>query len=702
MNELTQRIAAILNKQGKKGMGFKDLVRRLKIKSKHYKEVRRSLAELKKAGEVVEKKQRFITTAALGWIPAKITRVNKTFGFAKTIEDETEYFIPGKFLQGALPGDMVLIHGIPSRGSSPEGEVKHVAAYGTGEFIGKIGMDGHRYVIVPDTLMNAPMSIHYGDLRGAQVGDKVLARVVKRGQSHSEHKAEIIATYGDADNAFACAQAILELNNITAEFPMEVTDKAEYLQKRGIKSKDYENRLDLRQELIFTIDGAESKDLDDAISLTKLDDCWQLGVHIADVSHYVPYKSDIDNEAFFRGTSIYYANKVIPMLPPALSNGICSLNPNEDRLALSALLTLDLEGNLIDFDFKKSVIRSRVKGVYAEVNRILDGTADAGIRTKYHEVYDRILLMKELADIRTQMKINRGAPEIETRESKIVVDENEVAVDILPRTSGAAETLIEEFMLLANEAAAMAGKLKEVPFIYRIHEPPAPEKLENLNLTLRLLGLQQRDLSPNVKPKALAEILRKSKGTPVDSIVNMQVLRAMSKAKYSENPVGHYGLALENYAHFTSPIRRYPDLMVHRILTELIEGSALDEIRRKYTKYTIKAAQQSTQTELNAMKIERECEDCYKAEYMKSHLGETFDGVIAAAAPQGLYVELPNTVEGLLRTDDLPKGEYFFDQVMEYKNMTTGQTFRVGDPIRVVCVKCNVSNGNIDFTLPEE
>jgi ribonuclease R len=697
MNELASRIMVVLQKQGKKGIHFKDLTKKLKIKSKHLKEFRLALEELVDQGEVVEKKAKLMASSCFGFLPAQITRVNKTFGFAKLSGEETEYFIPGKFLMGALPGDQVLLKRIPGRGESPEGEVVKLTAKGDGEFTGKIVMENGEYYVLPDNLIKEKLRIVKHGLNGAKNGEKVLARVAYRGKRHSEHKAQVLSAYGDADTAYSCAQAVLELHGVSKEFPLAVLDKAEYLQKRGIKSADYLTREDLRNDVIFTIDGADSMDLDDAVSLTKWEDSYQLGVHIADVSHYVLYQSDIDKEAFYRGTSIYYADQVIPMLPKALSNGICSLNPGEDRLAFSALMTLDLEGNLIDFDFQKTVIRSRVKGVYDEVNALLEGTADQQTEEKYAQVKDSLMLMKELALLRMEKKKQRGAPEIVTHESKIIVGEDGKAADIKPRQSGLAENLIEEFMLLANEAAAMAGKLKGLPFVYRVHEPPAPEKIERLNETLRLLGLQTRELKPNVKPKALAEILEKSKGTPVDSVVNIQILRSMSKAKYSESPLGHYGLALENYAHFTSPIRRYPDLMIHRVLTELLCGKTSEELQRRYGKYVVKSASQSTQTELSAMTIERECEDCYKAEYMKKHLGESFEGIISSVARHGVYVELPNTVEGLIRVEDLPDGEYFFDEVMTYTNITTGKKYKIGDPIQVICSACDVNSGNIDF-----
>jgi ribonuclease R len=698
-HQMISRITVIVEKHGKNGIQKKELARRLKIKSKQKALFSQALEKLEQDGILIEKKHKLLSASAMKLISAEVTRVHQTFGFVKTLEDETEYFIPGKYLLGAMPGDKVLIKKIKGRGTSPEGEVVRITECGPGEFTGCLLLEDGKYVVSPDQLIRYPIAVDEMELSGAQVGDKVLAKIIYRGKRHADHRAAVLSTYGDSQTAASCANAALDLAGICKEFPFAVEDRAQYLKKRGIKSRDYEGRTDFRSEIVFTIDGADSKDLDDAVSLEQYDDCYVLGVHIADVSHYVQEKSEIDREAFYRGTSIYYADQVIPMLPKALSNGICSLNPGEDRLTLSAILTLDLEGHLIDFDFRKGVICSRVKGVYEEVNQIFAGTESEEIAKKYAGVRDKLFLMKQLADILTANKRRRGAPDLETRESKIITDENGVAVEIRPRVSGDAERLIEEFMLTANEAAAMAGKMKDVPFVYRVHEPPTEEKLENLNKTLCLLGLQKRNLSPNVKPKALAEILQKVQGSDLSPIVNMQVLRAMSKAKYSENPIGHYGLALENYAHFTSPIRRYPDLMVHRILTALIEGEKSGQIQKRYGKYVIKAAKQSTQTELNAMTLERDCEDCYKAEYMKAHLGEEFDGIISSVASHGIYVELGNTVEGLVRTEDLPGGPYEFDDVMEYRNRITGEKFRIGQKVRVCCVKAEVSSGNVDFTL---
>ena len=307
--------------------------------------------------------------------------------------------------------------------------------------------------------------------------------------------------------------------------------------------------------------------------------------------------------------------------------------------------------------------------------------------------------MKELADILTECKRKRGAPEIETSESYIVLDENSVAVDIKPRSRGASEVMIEEFMLMANEAAATFAKEKRIPFVYRVHEPPAEDKLDSLHDALRALGQPASEIKPGLAPKVLAETLERAKGEPCFPLINVLVLRSMSKAKYLETPLGHYGLVLQNYAQFTSPIRRYPDLSIHRILSDFLRGVPAQQITEHYHGFVKKSAQQSTSTEIGAMALERQCDDCYKAEYMKAHVGEECSGYISSLAPHGIYVELPNTVEGLIRNESLPEGEYDRNEMILLKNLTTGEVYRIGDPIRVKCTSADVSSGKIDFVM---
>ena len=463
----------------------------------------------------------------------------------------------------------------------------------------------------------------------------------------------------------------------------------------------FNNREDLRHLPIFTIDSSESKDLDDAISVEKTEKGWLLGVHIADVSHYVRGNSALDKEAMRRGTSVYYADKVVPMLPKELSNGICSLNPDEDRLTLSAFMELGEDGEMISYRFCKTVIRSRVKGVYSEINKILDGSADDGIKAKYVCVEKEIPLINQLADILIERKKQRHAPELETIESKLVINENGVCCDVVPRERGKSERIIEEFMLCANEAAAKLAREKKVPFVYRIHEAPPEEKTASLCEMLTKLNVEYPHFK-EFKPAHAAAILENSRGTDKYEAVNMMVLRSMAKAKYSEEPLGHFGLVLEDYAHFTSPIRRYSDLAIHRIITDILAGYDEKWLSKRYSGFAVNAAEAATSAEIRAVSAERDCEDCYKAEYMKQHIGESFTAKISSVAEFGFYAQLPNSVEGLVHIRTLPEGEYDYSEPVALTEKFSGVSYELGDTVQVLCAAVNVSEGTVDFVLDEE
>ncbi len=692
-----RKILSVLGRK-KQGVAKKELFKLCNAKNPDKSAFYDAVEALLEQGYLIEKKGKLISCEKLGLHPAKIVKLSKTFGFAVLDEIKEKVFIPGKFLKGALVGDTVLVTYSNSYGELLEGKVERIVAYGNSEFCGVVTVDNNRFCVVPDDMGDYSIPLVAGSVR-AKVGEKVIAKIILRGKRHSEHEARIVSKFGSSDNASACAKAMLKLSGVSTQFPDEVLAQAEKVSAKTITEKDLSYRTDLRGEKIFTIDSADSKDLDDAVCVKKTDNGYELLVSIADVSHYVKFGSDIDVEAYNRGTSIYYADQVVPMLPKQLSNGICSLNPNEDRLTFTAFLTLDKDANLVSYEFKKTVICSKVKGVYSEINKILDKTADSEILQKYNDLTNEIFLMKELADLLYKRKQQRGAPEIETNESKIILDENGKVADIKLRERGESERIIEEFMLLANQAAAHLAKENNLPFVYRVHEEPSIEKIENLRSTLSALGLPVKELMTEVTPMVYANILQKVKGTELFSVVNMQVLRSMAKAKYSVSPIGHFGLVLDDYAHFTSPIRRYPDLTIHRILNDYICGNSEKNIEKKYRKFAESAAQQSTATELSAVSLERNLEDCYRAEYMRSRLGEEFVGVISGVTARGLFVELPNTVEGFVRVEDLPDGKYDFSNDIELREIHTGIRYRIGDKLHVVCARADVNSGKIDFSL---
>lgn len=692
------KILTFLLKSGKKPVPLKELAAKCRSSRGNSKNFNDAMNELIVSGEIYERRRGFVRTEVLGYFKAKILRLNRTFGFMEKCDTQEEIFVPGKFLCGAMPGDIVLANYIESRSGSPEGEVIDILQPAEANLSGIIIEDAGTQYFLPDSMSKTPVRIIPGDTV-YKTGDKVLAQIAFRGRRHAEHKAKIVFSFGSALRASSCSEAIIAESGVVPEFPENVLHEAKKLAAAGVWADDYRDRLDLRDQIIFTIDSAESKDLDDAVSIERTADGYTLGVHIADVSHYVRGNSPLDKEALERGTSIYYADKVIPMLPKELSNGICSLNPDEDRLTFSAIMNLTKDGILKDFRFAKSVIRSRVKGVYSEINSLLDNTADDNIREKYSGLEDTIKIMDELADILISNRKKRGAPEIETTESKLIID-NDICQGVKPRTRGKSEMIIEEFMLTANEAAARLAREKEVPFVYRVHESPSPEKISDLKDGLRRLNVDIPSFS-EAKPVHLAQILENAKDKPVYPVVNMMTLRSMAKAKYEPEPKGHFGLALEDYAHFTSPIRRYPDLAIHRILSDIVNGADKEWLDKRYSGFVQRASQRSTETEIRAMNIERDCEDCYKAEYMQQHIGEVFEGLISSVTEFGFYVELPDTIEGLVHVNSLPEGNYIYDGYFSLADEYSSTTFTVGDRVRVMVAGANVNSGKIDFEIAD-
>lgn len=693
-----KKIVTFLSTYDKKVMPLSELESKCRTKKQGRENFIKAFDELRTEGVIMMKKaMKAGLCSRLNVQAGTVSRLSRTFGFVMT-DGGTEYFVPGKCMLGAMPGDRVLVGDIPSRSGEPEGEVLDIISFGSSQLTGRIEfVDGSPY-LVPDTASKNHITIVTGESIKFSDGDKALAEIVYRGRRHAEHKVKITSVFGSSQQASSCAASILAIHGAETEFPDDVLKEARKIEEGGIQEYSFNNREDLRDMAIFTIDGAESKDLDDAVSVEKTSKGWLLGVHIADVSHYIKGNSAIDKEAMKRGTSIYYADKVIPMLPKELSNGICSLNPDEDRLTLSAFMELDSEGGIMSYRFCKSVIRSRVKGVYSEINSILSGNAAQEILDKYAHVKNEIALMDELADVLIAKRQRRNAPDLDTTESKLIIDENGVCCDVVPRERGKSERIIEEFMLTANEAAARLARDKKVPFVYRIHEAPPEAKVEALQELLPKFGLECPHFT-EFKPYHASKILESARGTDKYEAVNLMVLRSMAKAKYSPEPLGHFGLVLEDYAHFTSPIRRYPDLAIHRIITDILAGYDTQWLEKRYSGFAVNASERSSAAEIKAVTIERECEDCYKAEYMKAHIGESFEARISSVTEFGFYAELPNTIEGLIHIRTLPEGEYAYSEPVSLTEIRSGVTYSLGQTVRIVCAAVNVSDGMIDFVL---
>jgi ribonuclease R len=640
-------------------------------------------------------------TANAECIEAKLVEINGTYGFAETI-DGARFFIPGRVLRGAMPGDTVALDHLSSgKGSTDEAEIIEILEKTSDQFTGDITNIGGYAYIRPDMMPRELITVSIAEVSLFE-GDKVLFEIIKRGRRHSDHQARVLSVFGDAEKASVCADAVLAINNIQTDFNEETVAEAKAAAALGIPREEYKKRLDLRDRVIFTIDGADTKDIDDAISVRKIIGGWELGIHIADVSYYVKSDSELDKTAMERGTSIYYADKVVPMLPKELSNGICSLNPDEDRLAFSCLMRLDEKGKLGLFKFSKTIIHSRAKGVYSEVNRILAEGRDVlreskELFDKYNGLTDTIKKMDTLAEILIRRRTKRGAPEIETNEAKIILDENDICIDIKKRESGRAERIVEEFMLMANAAAAKLAKERGIPFVYRVHEKPTEQKIQDLSAFLLHIGINPPPNPP--EPHDMARILDSVKESSVKPAVNMMVLRSMAKARYYDEPLGHYGLALGDYAHFTSPIRRYPDLAVHRLLTELCYNKlSVEKIVHRYTAFVKEASEKSSIAEQRAVDVERKTTSIFAAEYMKAHLGDIFDGVIIAVLRTGFFVELPNTAEGFVRLDSLPKPPYDYDGYIAL-TQNGKRVYTVGDTVTVQVAKADIQSARVDFVV---
>lgn len=629
----------------------------------------------------------------------KVVKLGKNFAFVMLEDGQSDVFIPGRFTRGAMPGDQVLVEKFahPRVEGSDEGEIlailtEHNNLVGTAKRI-----DG-RLKFVPDDCPAISMQLMRGSEGGAKDGDKVAVEILQRGTRQEDHRVGVTMRFGSADEAKRCAKALLYAQDIRGRFPEEVREEAKKLEDAVVSEADIKGRLDLRSLPIFTIDSASTKDIDDAISLTRTPEGgFELGVHIADVSHYVRPGTETDNEAFRRATSVYYADQVVPMLPKALSNGICSLNEGELRLAFSCLMRLDNNGELTDYRFVKSVIRSRVKGVYSEINALLAGSTDPELQAKYAEVSEQLPAMKELYGHRARLRRERGCMDIESGEVKLILDEEGRCIDVQKRTSGESEAMIEEFMLLANQCAAHFARVKQIPFVYRVHEEPNAEKLERLHALLTACGINDHFAKDVPAPKELSAILEGVRGTAYEQIINTGMLRCMSKAQYEAKPKGHYGLVLKDYAHFTSPIRRYPDLAIHRILTDLLSGTDKETMTLRYTDFAEQAAKQSSEREVIAMQIERKAEDCYKAEYARRHLGESYEGSISGVTQRGLFVEMDNGVEGFVPASSLTAAGTLLTEGVRLSDPVSGKNWNLGDRMMITIVRADVNLGKVDF-----
>lgn len=629
----------------------------------------------------------------------------KGFGFVEVEGQEQDIFIPENDTGSAMHQDKVqiLVRNGHKEGKRQEGVVLKVLERGMPSIVGTYQSSrDYGFVISDNPKFSKDIFISRKNSMGAKDGDKVVAEITDYGSRNRKPEGKITEVLGNLRSPGTDILAIVKSFNIPSVFPDKVLRQADRVPDH-VQEADLDGRLDLRNLVTVTIDGEDAKDLDDAISLTKEDGIYRLGVHIADVSNYVQGGSALDREALKRGTSVYLADRVIPMLPERLSNGICSLNQGQDRLTLSCLMDVDEKGKVISHKIAETVIRVDERMCYTDVKNILEDT-DEVAKKRYEALIPMFFLMKELSGILRSRRHTRGSIDFDFPESKIILNAAGRAIDVQPYEANVATRIIEDFMLLANETVAQEYCTGDYPFVYRTHENPDPEKIESLLMLLHNEGVNIQKSGQEITPGEIQEILESIEGMPNEAQISRLTLRTMKQAKYTTECSGHFGLAAKYYCHFTSPIRRYPDLQIHRIIHDRLRGRLVREGRTEHYKEILdEVARQSSVCERRADEAERESDKLKKAEYMSYHLGEEYEGIISGVTGWGLYVELPNTVEGLIHINTLRDDYYVFDQdAYELRGDMTGKIFRLGQKVRVRVADADKMLKTVDFVLAEE
>ena len=658
-----------------------------------------AISELQEDGDIILiKNKNVVLSEAMGYVKATILRSSRYFSFARPADGSPDIFIPCEKMKDAIPGDVVLLQDIRQEEKGPSGGVFRIVKKGDRLITGMVERYKSKLSVIADGGFGYSIPIVRGGELRSRDGDKVRAALMYD-QHERKLYCRVLSIYGKANSAKICADAIIDRYGIPSEFSKGLRAEAKRVSEEPITAEEIAKRRDLRDEAILTIDSADAKDLDDAISVKKTENGWTLGVHIADVSHYIREGSELDKEAFERGTSVYFADRVIPMLPEELSNGCCSLKSGTDKLTFSAIMNIDQKGNLCDFEFCKSIINSKVRGVYSEVNEILAGTADDELIKKYSPVEQTLKDGEELFAVLKQNAKERGELEIETTELKFVLNEAGVCIDVSTRTRGKSEEMIEQFMIMANQAAGKLAKEKNIPFVYRIHAKPEAERIAALADLAQACGFRVNKIKPGLTQRDLAELLSAAKGTRYEKLMSMQVLRTMAKAQYDDRPIGHFGLSLADYCHFTSPIRRYPDTSIHRILSALVGGMSIEEIKRKYEDFAKESAKQSSEREVRAVNGERDTEKCYAAEYMTAHIGECYDGVVEGVTAKGIFVSIPCGIEGFVNLSRLENAFFEYNGTTTTIDKRSGISYSIGDSVRIKVTAATVALGTIDYEL---
>ncbi|AOL99224.1 Ribonuclease [Bacillus subtilis] len=700
-----EKLLSFMKEEAYKPLTVQELEEMLNItEAEEFKELVKALVALEEKGLIVRtRSDRYGIPEKMNLIKGKISAHAK--GFAFLLPEDTslsDVFIPPNELNTAMNGDIVMVRlNSQSSGSKQEGTVIRILERAIQRVVGTYTETRNFGFVIPDDKkITSDIFIPKNGKNGAAEGHKVVVKLTSYPEGRMNAEGEVETILGHKNDPGIDILSVIHKHGLPGEFPADAMEQASSTPDT-IDEKDLKDRRDLRDQVIVTIDGADAKDLDDAVTVTKLDDgSYKLGVHIADVSHYVTENSPIDKEALERGTSVYLVDRVIPMIPHRLSNGICSLNPKVDRLTLSCEMTINSQGQVTEHEIFQSVIKTTERMTYSDVNKILVDD-DEELKQKYEPLVPMFKDMERLAQILRDKRMDRGAVDFDFKEAKVLVDDEGAVKDVVIRERSVAEKLIEEFMLVANETVAEHFHWMNVPFIYRIHEEPNAEKLQKFLEFVTTFGYVVKGTAGNIHPRALQSILDAVRDRPEETVISTVMLRSMKQAKYDPQSLGHFGLSTEFYTHFTSPIRRYPDLIVHRLIrTYLINGKVDEATQEKWAERLPDIAEHTSSMERRAVDAERETDDLKKAEYMLDKIGEEFDGMISSVTNFGMFVELPNTIEGLVHVSFMTDDYYRFDeQHFAMIGERTGNVFRIGDEITVKVVDVNKDERNIDFEI---
>lgn len=697
-------LVSLMNEEAYVPMKLKELAILLNVPKEQREELKQVLNLLLAEGKIsVSKKGKFGKAEAFALVGV-FSGNARGFGFVAIEGQEEDVFIPADRTGGALHGDKVqIVIDSERRGGRPEGTVVRILEHANETLVGTYQKGkGYGFVVPDNQKISKDIFIPQGCDQGAVSGHKVMVKIRDFGEKKGKKPEGVITEIlGHIHDPGVDILSIVRAYNLPEDFPGAVKNQLKQVPDE-VKKDSWAGRKDLRDLPTVTIDGEEAKDLDDAISIERAGDGYRLGVHIADVSHYVQEHTPLDEEAFKRGTSVYLVDRVIPMLPHKLSNGICSLNEGEDRLALSCLMEIDSQGNVTGHEIAETVIRSDRRMTYTAVNAIVTDH-DPQVTAEYAEFAEMFLLMKELADILRKKRHARGSIDFDFPESKIVLDEKGKPLEIKAYERNAATRIIEDFMLLANETVAEDYFWQELPFLYRTHDKPDEDRMKRLGTFINNFGYVLRMPGGQVYPKEIQKLLDKVEGTPEELLISRLTLRSMKQAKYTIENTGHFGLAARYYTHFTSPIRRYPDLQIHRIIKESLHGGLTGKRISHYEKILPQVAVQTSALERRADEAERETDKLKKVQYMERFIGQEFEGVISGVTSWGFYVELPNTVEGLVHISELRDDYYvFLEERYELSGEMTGKTYKLGQTIRVQLTGCDRFSKTIDFIPAKE